>query len=84
MIPAERAHAVALADTDPLQGRGELFGAPRDCSEFCAVDTIGMIAHHIAIRVNPGAVPEQHGQRQREILHGPKHAEKYITAANLL
>jgi len=79
-ISATKAHAVAVPDAEPLQSRGELLRSPRDGSKLRAIDTIGMVAHHIAIRVNPGAVPEQHRQRQREILHGAKHANEYIMA----
>ena len=68
-VPLERADAVAGLDAEPLERGRELLGASGDLGERRPSGAVALERDDFAVTVHGAAVPQDHRDGQREILH---------------
>src|SRR5207248_5544847 len=72
-VPAERGDAVAGADPQPTERRGEPFGAVRDVRERRVPHPFTIEGRDAAVGMDAAPVVEQRGDGEGEVLHRAEH-----------
>ena len=72
-VPRERADTVTGLDAEPLQRGREPLDAIPHLAERGPATPVALERDDLAVAVHRHAVPEQHPDRQRVVLHRPEH-----------